>query len=72
MRSKIEIKLKERCLRRGGAGLGFTVANDADGDEVRVIHDCTEGDGQSIAKLSAFMDASWSLGVDMAEITVNV
>lgn len=48
-----------------GAGLGFTVTDDAGYDEVGLIYDCSEGDTERVSQLSTFMDSTRSFGIDV-------
>jgi hypothetical protein len=50
---------------RGRARLGLAVADDADGDELRAVHDGAEGDGERVAELAALVDRAGRLGVDV-------
>ena len=56
------------AVPRGGerAGLGLAVADDAGGDEVRVIHHGAEGVRERVAQLAALVDGARRLGRDMA------
>ena len=57
--------------RRERPGLGFTVADDASDDEVRVVERRTEGMAQSIAELTALVDAARRLRRDVARNTAR-
>lgn len=52
--------------RRRRAGLGLAVADNAGDDQVGVVHDGAERDGQRVAQLSALVDGAGSLGIDVA------
>ena len=58
-------------LRRGRASLCFTITDYADDDQVGLVHDSTEGDAESVAELSTFVDGSRGLCVDVTVTCVS-
>lgn len=47
--------------------LCLTIAHHAGDNEIRVVHNCTERNSQSISQLASFVDCTGSLSVDMTE-----
>lgn len=45
-------------LRSGGTRFGFTVANYAGDDQVRVVHNRAKGDAERVTEFSTFMNTS--------------
>ena len=54
--------------RRGRASLGFTVTDYTDGDEVGLVHDSTESNGESVSELTTLVDGSGGLSVDVTVV----
>src|SRR5689334_18214701 len=48
-----------------GTGLGFAVANDRNGDEVRIVEHRTKRMREHVAELTAFVDGSGRLRTDV-------
>lgn len=56
---------KREDTRCGGTGLGFAISDDADDDEVWLVHDSTERDAERVSELATFVDGAWRLGIDV-------
>jgi hypothetical protein len=48
------------------SGLGLTVTDNTGNNQVRIIHDCTKGNRESISQFATFVDRSGNLSVDGA------
>ena len=45
-----------------GAGLRLPIADTGNGDQIRVVEDCTTGMGEDVAQFATFMDGPRRLG----------
>ena len=55
-----------------GPCLGFAVADDNRGNQLWLIHNSTEGDGESVSEFTALVNRSRNLGVDVGGETAWV
>ena len=58
-----------RCC---GTGLGFTITDDTDTDEIGLVHDSAERDTESISQFTTFVDGTRGLGIDVTEWAIKL
>lgn len=58
-------KRGSRCIRRGRTSLCLAVSDDADHDEVWLVHDCAKGHAERVPELATLVDRARGLSIDV-------